>query len=280
MLTPSLRDPLTFEFVPFATEPGLELFPAWSPNGRVIAYSAEQNGVLQIFTRSTGSPMSTQVTQSETDCMFPFWSPDGSRLYYIADHGGRRALWSINIAGGAPEVALDDVVQAAISPDGRIMAPLRPENGGAACSLWTASPAGNAPQRLRAAGFDPGPLAPWTYLRFAPDSSVLAMWSARLDGNSEFWVIPRDGSAPQRRFSALSANPLARSFSWLPDSARIVFAEQTPLGSTAHLWIGNTRSGELAEITNGPRARNFHRLRLPVRMPHSIWSTRDMSCGT
>ncbi len=257
LLTPSLRDPLTFDFVPFATEPGLELFPAWSPNGRVIAYSAEQNGVLQIFTRATGSPISTQVTRSATDCMFPFWSPDGARLYYIAEHGGRNALWSINIAGGAPELALDDVAQAAISPDGRMLALLRPENSGAACSLWTASPPGNAPQRLRAAGFDPGPLAPWTYLRFAPDSSALAVWAARLDGRSEFLAIPRDGSAPRQQFPSLSANPLARSFAWLPDSARILFAEKMPLGSTAHLWIGNTRSGELTEITNGPASEEF-----------------------
>src|SRR5579885_942962 len=257
LLSPRVRDPLTFDFVPFATERGLELFPAWSPNLRVIAYSAEQKGVLQIFTRSTESAIPTQVTRSAADCMFPFWSQDGARLYYIAEHNGRPALWSVNIAGGAPEAELDNVAQAALSPDGRMLALLRPETGGAAYSLWTASPPASAPHRLQAPGFDPGPLAPWSYLRFAPDSSALAVWAARLDGNSAFWLIPRDGTAPARLFPRLGANRLAQGFSWLPDSQRILFAESAPLSSAAHLWIGTTRSGELSEITNGPAREEF-----------------------
>jgi Tol biopolymer transport system component len=189
--------------------------------------------------------------------MFPFWSPDGARLYYIAEHNGRQALWSINIAGGTPEAELDNVAQAAISPDGRMLALLRQETGSAAYSLWTASPPASAPQRLRAAGFDPGPLAPWSCLRFAPDSSALGLWAARLDGKSAFWLIRRDGTAPVRLFQRLAANPLAQSFSWLPDSKRILFAEAASLSSAAHLWLGTTRSGELAQITNGPAREEF-----------------------
>ena len=41
----SFRDPLAFQFVPFAAESSYMVEPAWSPNGRVVAYAAEKDGV-------------------------------------------------------------------------------------------------------------------------------------------------------------------------------------------------------------------------------------------
>jgi serine/threonine protein kinase len=258
LTTISIRDPSTFQFVPFAADSGLELFPAWSPNGGVIAFSAERTGVLQIFTRAPGSLLSTPVTRSAADCMFPFWAPDGSRLYYIAEHDTSPALWSINIAGGAPELVSDGVAQAAVSPDGQMLAMLRPPVDGApSWSLWIASPPSAAPKRLSGPPFAHEAFEPWSYLHYSPDSSTLAFWGARLDGRSEFWLIPRDGPTPRLQFESLNANPLARGFTWLPDSRRIIFAEQAPLGSTDHLWSGDTRNGELTEITNGPSREQF-----------------------
>src|SRR6185295_13046298 len=48
-------DASALRFTPLATEPGYEGFPAWSPDGQTIAYVAESNDTLQIFTRRLSS---------------------------------------------------------------------------------------------------------------------------------------------------------------------------------------------------------------------------------
>jgi eukaryotic-like serine/threonine-protein kinase len=52
-----LYDPSGLRFAPFATESGYEGFPAWSPDGQTVAYAAEVNDTLQIFTRRISSPV-------------------------------------------------------------------------------------------------------------------------------------------------------------------------------------------------------------------------------
>ena len=78
-LAPALTTPdrATPRFTPLTTAPEYEGFPAWSPDGNAIAYSANVNGVLQIFQRDPLLPSPSRVTDSHFDCRSPFWSHDG-----------------------------------------------------------------------------------------------------------------------------------------------------------------------------------------------------------
>ena len=69
-----------YRFTPFATDPGYQGSPAWSPDGKTLAYVAAVEGVLQVFTKALGKPLPFQVTRSRFDCLQPFWGPDGTRL--------------------------------------------------------------------------------------------------------------------------------------------------------------------------------------------------------
>ena len=53
-LAPAESRPSFDRFVPFATDAGYQGVPAWSPDGKTIAYEAEIDGVVQIFTRIAG----------------------------------------------------------------------------------------------------------------------------------------------------------------------------------------------------------------------------------
>lgn len=66
-------------WIPFATEAGYQSAPAWSPDGKQIAYEAEVDGVVQVFTRQVGSAGRTQVTHSTFDCHVSAWSARGCR---------------------------------------------------------------------------------------------------------------------------------------------------------------------------------------------------------
>ena len=65
-------------FIPLATDTGYQRAPAWSPDGKQIAYEAEVNGVVQIFTRTIDSGMRTRITDSKVGCS----DPSGRRTVY------------------------------------------------------------------------------------------------------------------------------------------------------------------------------------------------------
>src|SRR6266511_3580820 len=105
--------PLFERFRPLANDAGYQGSPAWSRDGKTIAYEGEVNGVVQIFTRTLTSPMRTQVTNSAFDCFSPFWSPDGSQIYYHSLARDKDALWQVSPAGGAPRVVIEGATRAA-----------------------------------------------------------------------------------------------------------------------------------------------------------------------
>src|SRR5439155_22740865 len=112
-------------FRALANETAYEGLPALSPDGQIVAYVEEVDGVLQIFTRRLTSPTAARVTTGAYDCKYPFWAPDGKRLYYVSLARQREGIWSIGAAGGTPQVVVENATRAAISPDGRTLAFLR-----------------------------------------------------------------------------------------------------------------------------------------------------------
>ncbi|MGH7606249.1 MAG: protein kinase domain-containing protein, partial [Gemmatimonadales bacterium] len=77
-------------------DPGLEIQPALSPDGRLVAYAAGTAARMRIFIRPVGNadggggmggrtiPLSDDSTAVETQ---PRWSPDGTRLLFLTRGG-------------------------------------------------------------------------------------------------------------------------------------------------------------------------------------------------
>ena len=205
------------QFTPVATSGGLEAFPAWSPDGKTLAYSAESRGVFQVFTKPAQGGPASQITDGTDHAVFPFWSPDGRRIYFISGEAAEQPmLWQVGAAGGKPEVVAGNVAQAAISPDGKALALLRKE--GSEYSLWLSRPPGARAERYTRLK----PMAQWSWLAFSPDSRELGVWGGAADGQAQLWVAPM-GSGDPRPVLRESAGPAAQRFSWLPDG-RIVFS--------------------------------------------------------
>ena len=104
-------------------EPGLEVLPALSPDGRQVAYAAGTAGRLAILVRPLAGGRSVNVTgDSAAVESHPQWSPDGTRLLFLSS--GR--IVSAPAGGGAVRQEVPArkgiVTGATWSPDGRRIA--------------------------------------------------------------------------------------------------------------------------------------------------------------
>ncbi len=109
------------------TEPGLELDPAVSPDGRAIAYVAGAPGHMRIYVRQISGGRMTALTDDDGTGgqRWPQWSSDGARIVFHAgrprlvqrSHEGSSALFVIPALGGFARRLTDSTAgNVAISP--------------------------------------------------------------------------------------------------------------------------------------------------------------------
>ncbi len=106
--------------------------PAWSPDGRWLAYSFTFEGNIDIMVIPAGCAdgestvrrcreAAMRVSPSASNEFSPFWSPDSQHLNFISDRSGRLGIFSADIACPrcAPRMLTDahyDSVQASWRP--------------------------------------------------------------------------------------------------------------------------------------------------------------------
>ena len=113
--------PLSFGRASHVTwDPGLEITPVLSPDGRFVAYAAGSIMRTHVVVRPVGEgravALTGDTTAAETD---PQWSPDGSRVLFLSRNG----VYSAPAGGGParPEVPGEPsatIASAAWAPDG------------------------------------------------------------------------------------------------------------------------------------------------------------------
>jgi serine/threonine protein kinase/Tol biopolymer transport system component len=241
------------KFTPFATDEGYQGSPVWSPDGKTIAYEAEVNGVVQIFTRTLGSSMRTKVTNSRFDCFISTWSADGN-IYFHSRARDQDALWRVLPLGGNAELMIEGASQSAVAPDGKTVFFLREDRkGGLTLTLWSASLPDGEPHRY-ARGSLKGKVASSGFLRFSPDGSRLMLWlGPSTQTLAGFWEIAMPDGEPRELLPALSSPGLVpASFSWTPDNRHIVVTRSDGPTTGTHLWLADTHTGRLDPLTTTP----------------------------
>ncbi|MGH9387251.1 MAG: protein kinase domain-containing protein [Vicinamibacterales bacterium] len=240
-----------YEVRPVAVDGHAATTPAWSPDGKILAYAQESGGYYQIFTRrfDRRADPPAQLTTLDADCLVPFWHPSGDRIYFRAAN----ALWSVGAAGGQPVRIVSAAGAAAISPNGRTLVVYRAveqENipatmySFAGGGLWTATPEGQDLVKVQDVPNNVGIYS----LSFSPDGRQLGA----TEGNSRELLVAdvplRPGRFPERTASiGLPPSALLHSISWLPDSRHVVATVLTEF-SRYHLWRGDLRNGSMAPL--------------------------------
>jgi eukaryotic-like serine/threonine-protein kinase len=253
---------LTPRYRPLITEATSAANPAWSPDGKTLAYLAEANGEPRVFVRGLDSAQSTQLTsEPASQAQAPFWSHDASRIYFVRNRDC--SLVSVSVGGGEPTpvvgAANDERTQAtnscraSISPDGRTIAFARGPVGN--MQLWTLETGTSTPRMLNPTGM-PRPLANVQAIRFAPDGRTLAIQASTtaLNQSRGIWVVSWPEASARLMFG--DAPYVASNFSigWMPDSRRVVISGSPLDGGLPRLLVADTAANTLNPLSNGKDA--------------------------
>jgi len=210
----------------------VETEPAWSRDGKSIAYSSDRGGSMQIWIRELQSGADRQLTKTPDSPMQAAWSPDGSRIAYTNADG---ELLAVDVASGAVRrlhERLNEAGRPSWSPDGSalVVSALKPNstrfregtnqvakiaiNGGP--DVWFDV----LPGKSIGMREDYGPV-------WSPDGRRMA---AIVDGRLAVWNVERDGTptGPVR----LASVTLAGSPSWTADSKRLLYQAERGLRLT------------------------------------------------
>ena len=225
-LLPPPVDLAGFKFTPLSRMDATERDPAWSPDGKSIAFTASVHGINQVFTKavdSSGVSDAVQITNTTLPCTTPFWSRDGSKIYYHSDN----KLWAIPSAGGTANMVLANAFNASMHPDGKTVVFTR---GG---KLWLEA-LGNDQPRLF--GESPFPNDRMGSPQFSPDGSkILAV------GGGEPWILNYPSGAARKIPSG--DLQLLSNYRWLPDSRHLIQFDADPRNLNTSMFRVDTQDG-------------------------------------
>ena len=202
---------------------GPDSYPAWSPDGRRLAFVGRTDGVDQVFVIHADGTGLSQVTDSSLPVKESLdWSPDGLRIAYSSSASPDSGPFSIHVmdVDGSHDTTiaatdLPDVAYVELhswSPDGNTL--LYAADGGAGSGLWSMTPAGRHKTALRDGPGDFGAGAV-----YSPDGTSL-VFQADLGGG----CIYRSDAQAQHLARLTQGCSEGFDLSWSPDGRWIVWA--------------------------------------------------------
>lgn len=77
----------------------INILPAWSPDGRSLAYVSYRQGQPDIFLASIFEGRSANLTSGQGQAFAPAFSPDGRRIAYAGNRSGNSDVWVASVDG-------------------------------------------------------------------------------------------------------------------------------------------------------------------------------------
>lgn len=190
------------------------LFPAWSPDGKKIAFHSWKAGaVSNIWLVDAEGHNATQITTEGG--AYPSWFPDGERIAFLSSRQGKQAAWMINLKTGQEKSLVDFTEQGAfmrLSPDGKWIALNSSKNGAINTAVM---PVEGGEAKLLTFDKELMGFACWS-----PDSKLLALQVGRGD-DTHVAIMPSDGGE-------ITQLTFDKGQSWIysfsPDGDKIAFA--------------------------------------------------------
>jgi TolB protein len=78
----------------------LNILPAWSPDGRSLAYVSYRQGSPDVFLAAIYEGRSANLTSGQGQNFAPSWNPQGRRIAYASTRSGNSEVWVAAADGG------------------------------------------------------------------------------------------------------------------------------------------------------------------------------------
>jgi len=204
---------------------GAEAYPAFSPNGKSMAFSARlaKDEPYHLFIRSLPNGQRRQFTSAEGSDTGPAFSPDGASVAFLRIEDGRGECLVAPVDGGEARKIADCAAQfdpalpaVAWTPDGKsLVVSAAEENGPAALALVPV--AGGAPARLTeppaGAQGDSTPAV-------SPNGQTIAFVRAVNSDGADIYACDLSGHNQQR---ITFDNQPIRGLAWTAEGSHLVY---------------------------------------------------------
>jgi Tol biopolymer transport system component len=82
-------------------DPGISEWPAWSPDGTMIAFASNRDGDFDIYVRRIEGGQEVNITDDPGEDYQPAFSPDGKSIAFISTRSSRTGLIKVGATAGA-----------------------------------------------------------------------------------------------------------------------------------------------------------------------------------
>ena len=193
---------------------------------------------------SGGEPVRlTNDAVEESDLAF---APDGESIYFSRVEQGTTSIWEIGTFGGQARKVTPGAHSAALSPDGRTLAYMVPEQPGTEALIISALDGSEKRSLAQHVPWFPHVRPAW-----APDGHRIAYIRAGLFAPANLFIVDtRDGRERQVTRFTRAGQTLGAPV-WLPDNRHLVssYAAYSRTQSPSDLALVDTEDGSISRIT-------------------------------
>ena len=228
---------------------GLEDSPAFSPDGKSVAFVSDSSGSRQIWIRLLAGGPPLQLTHDAGDHLEPRWSQDSAAiLYYTPPPEGNTqgTLWELPALGGSPRRLASSMSGADVSHDGKRLTFFR--LNGKQMELVVSERDASNPRVIMQAAVSFSFRQP----RWSPDDSTIAYLHSLQNWADDVYIVSSRGGEVRQ---VTTDNTLMSGLAWLTDGSRLVYSSAR--GNTViylptlHLWTITPDGKDLRQLTFG-----------------------------